>query len=97
MYKALFFIVGIIILSPIFGIILAHKTGYHEPLDLVIEKLQIPERPILEIPSLFKDYSVPRLNPIIGYILSGLTGVVIILFIGLVFGKLISKKEADRC
>ena len=96
MLRLLVFIIGIILLSPLFGVILAHKTGYHEPLDLVIEKLRLSEKQSIEIPTLFNDYSVPGLNPVIGYMISGFIGVGIIWGMGALLKKFVSRKEADN-
>ncbi len=80
--KVLVVIFILILISPIFGIILANMTGYHEPLDVAAEMLGLKDmsRKINWTP--FFNYSIPGLNPIIGYIMSGLIGVAIIYCIG---------------
>lgn len=64
-------IATLIIVSPLFGIYLADLVGYHEPLDIAIEMLGLKEWSD-EWP--LKDYSMPGLDPYLGYIVSGFIG-----------------------
>ncbi len=70
----------LIIISPVFGIILAEKVNYHEPLDVAAEKLHLHELDIYSTP--FSDYQVPGLPPTLGYIVAGFIGVAVILAVG---------------
>ena len=79
----------LLLISPIFGVVLADKVGYHEPLDVAAETLNLPDltddlnwTPLL-------DYTIPGLPPSLGYIIAGLIGVVIILSIGLIIEKFV--------
>ncbi|MCE4619284.1 MAG: cobalamin biosynthesis protein [Desulfurococcales archaeon] len=91
--KIILLIVLLIIVSPVFGIILADKVGYHEPLDIAAEKLGLSEESSIEYHTPFEDYSFPGLDPITGYILSGFLGVVIILGIGRILRSLVKSSE----
>jgi len=71
----------LIIISPIFGIILAEKVNYHEPIDVMAEKLHLHEADIYNTP--FDNYQVPGLPPTLGYIVAGFIGIAVILGIGL--------------
>jgi len=91
--KSLLTITALIIISPIFGVILADMVGYHEPLDIAAEKLGLEDiSEEINWTPLF-DYSVPGLNPVVGYIISGFIGVSIILAIGYTLTKLIGGKH----
>ncbi len=91
--KALLTIIALIIISPIFGVILADIVGYHEPLDVAAEKLGLKDiSEEINWTPLF-DYSVPGLNPVVGYIISGFIGVSIILAIGYTLMKLIGEEH----
>jgi cobalt/nickel transport protein len=85
--KTLIFLVTIILVSPIFGVILADIVGFHEPLDLAAEKVELHDlSKDMNWTPLF-DYTIPGLSPEIGYIISGLLGIAIILGAGLVFKR----------
>ncbi|ALL01528.1 hypothetical protein Pyrde_1485 [Pyrodictium delaneyi] len=77
----------LLIISPVFGVVLAEKVGYHEPLDVAAEKLGLEEHPVAEWTP-FSDYTVPGLPDTIGYIVAGAIGVTVILGIGLVAARL---------
>ncbi len=68
----LIIVVALILVSPLFGIYLADLVGYSEPLDIAIEMLGLEEWRD-EWP--LKDYSIPGLDPYLGYIASGFIGV----------------------
>ncbi len=78
--KAFKVILILLLVSPIFGVYLADLVGYHEPLDVVAEKFGLNETQTYETP--FTDYTFPSLPDWLGYILSGLIGVLLILAIG---------------
>lgn len=75
-------IAALLALSPVFGVILAERVGYHEPLDVAAERLGLREWSLPEW-SPFPDYTVPGLPDTLGYALSGLAGVALILALGL--------------
>jgi len=76
----LYLLIILIVISPVFGVYLANLIGYHEPLDIVAEKLELDELEISWTP--LKDYIVPGLPDWLGYIVTGFLGVGIIIFIG---------------
>jgi cobalt/nickel transport protein len=86
--KPLIFIVIIILVSPIFGVILAEIVGFHEPLDIAAEKVDLHDLSKDMNWTPFFDYTIPRLSPEIGYIISGLLGITIIFGAGLIFRRL---------
>lgn len=68
----------LLIISPFFGVIGANLVGYREPLELALEQLGIEEsEPIWA--GFFPDYTVPGLNDVVGYIISGVIGLGIFL------------------
>ena len=79
----------LIIISPLFGIVLAEKVNYHEPVDVVAEKLHLHELDIYHTP--FDNYQVPGLPPTIGYIIAGFIGIGVILGVGALLAKRMSK------
>ena len=84
--RALITILVLVIISPIFGIILADMVGYHEPLDVAAEKLGLKELEIEWTP--LTDYTVPGLPDIIGYIICGFIGIAVILLIGALLSRI---------
>ncbi|OGD54890.1 cobalamin biosynthesis protein [Candidatus Bathyarchaeota archaeon RBG_13_38_9] len=79
------FLAIIVLVSPIFGIILADIVGFHEPLDIAAERLELQDlSKNMNWTPLFK-YNIPGISPEIGYIISGLLGIAIILGAGLIF------------
>ncbi len=89
--KALIAIIVLAIVSPVFGVILADAVGYHEPLDVAAETLGLKEEDI-EWGSPLPDYSVPGLDPVTGYIISGIVGAAVVFGITYLLSK-VSKKE----
>jgi len=89
--KALILIIALAIISPVFGVILADAVGYHEPLDVAAETLGLKEKDI-EWGSPLPDYSVPGLDPVTGYIISGIVGAAVVFGIAYLLSK-VSKKE----
>ncbi len=89
--RALLIIVLLVIVSPLFGIVLAGLVGYHEPLDVAAEKLGLKEVDIEWTP--FTDYTIPGLPDTIGYIAAGLLGVGIIMGLGYVLNIIFSGKK----
>ncbi|MEO3993133.1 MAG: PDGLE domain-containing protein [Desulfurococcaceae archaeon TW002] len=78
--KTLLTLLALLVISPIFGVILADILGYHEPLDLAAEELGLNESEFTWTP--LKDYTIPNLPDWLGYILCGALGILIIVFIG---------------
>jgi cobalt/nickel transport protein len=82
--KPLIFLAIIILVSPIFGVILADIVGFHEPLDIAAEKIELHDlSEDINWTPLF-DYTIPGLSPEVGYIISGLVGIAILLGAGLI-------------
>lgn len=90
--KALMIIVVLILISPLFGVVLSDIVGYHEPLDIAAEMLNLKDisEDITWTP-LF-DYTVPGLPDVVGYIVSGFIGIAIILAIGYIILEAIGRK-----
>ena len=90
--KALIMTLILVLISPIFGVILADSVGFREPLDLVAEALNLQDwSESLNWTPLF-DYTVPGLPAEVGYIVSGIIGIAIILVIGLAINRLASRR-----
>ena len=92
--KALLAIAVLLVVSPLFGVVGAELVGYHEPLDMAAERLGLEEAGLWS--GLLPDYTVPGLPEdwaglSVGYIISGLVGVAIILAIGLALLALVRK------
>ena len=92
--KALLAIAVLLVVSPLFGVVGAELVGYHEPLDVAAEKLGLEEAGLWS--GLLPDYTVPGLPEdwaglSVGYIISGLVGVAIILAIGLALLAIVKK------
>ncbi len=90
--KALIVTFALVIISPIFGVILADMVGYHEPLDLAAEALGLEDisEDINWTP--FFDYTVPGLPDTIGYIIAGFIGVFAVLGLGIGLSKIMGSK-----
>lgn len=86
--KAFILILFLIVISPIFGVILANLLGYHEPLDVAAELLGLNETTEEINWTPLVDYSVPGLPPEVGYIVSGLLGALVVLLLGYIIIKL---------
>lgn len=80
--RALLATLALVVVSPIFGIYLAELVGYHEPLDLAAETLGLRETTEEVNWTPFLDYTVPGLPDWLGYVVSGLIGVAIVLALG---------------
>ncbi len=91
--KAIITIIILVIISPVFGVILANMVGYHEPLDVAAEKLGLHEWKFTWTP--FTDYTVPGLPDTIGYIICGFIGVGVILGIGTVLYHASAKPKGE--
>ena len=91
--KAIYLTIFLVIISPVFGVILADMVGYHEPLDVAAEMLGLKDitEEINWTP--FLDYTVPGLPDALGYIVSGFIGVGLILGLGYVLNVLISRRR----
>lgn len=90
--KALVTIIVLVLISPLFGVILADMVGYREPLDIAAEKLGLKDisEEINWTP--FFDYRVPGLPDVVGYVVSGFIGVAIILAIGYVILGIVGRR-----
>ena len=91
--KALITIIVLVMISPLFGVILADIVGYHEPLDVAAEKLGLRDISEEIDWTPFYDYTVPGLPDTIGYIVAGFIGVGIILGIGYLLLRIAGKKK----
>jgi cobalt/nickel transport protein len=88
--KALLATLLLVLISPVFGVILADLVGFHEPLDIAAEELgleDLTER-INWTPLL--DYTVPGLPDTVGYIVAGLIGIGVIFAIGYFMTRLVA-------
>lgn len=85
--RAIMAIVLLVLVSPLFGIVLAERLGYTEPLEVAAEKLGLHEHPVWEWSPL-ADYTFPGLPDTLGYIVSGLIGVALIILVGLALARL---------
>jgi len=84
-------IIVMLILSPVFGVILADMVGYHEPLDLAAEiaGLRDVSEEVNWTP--FFDYRVPGLPAEVGYVVAGALGVAVIVAVGYVVMRLVKR------
>jgi len=89
--KALVLILILIFISPIFGVLLADMVGYHEPLDVAAEALNLPDLTELINWTPLLDYTIPGLPAEVGYIVTGLVGVLVILSIGFLLSKIVGR------
>lgn len=80
--KTILILLILLLLSPLFGVILAEELGYHEPLDIAAEELGLNESEFTWTP--LKDYTVPGLPEWLGYVTCGALGVLVIVVVGLV-------------
>lgn len=80
--KAILILLILLLLSPLFGVILAEELGYHEPLDIAAEELGLNESEFTWTP--LKDYTAPGLPEWLGYVTCGALGVLVIVVVGLV-------------
>jgi hypothetical protein len=92
--RALITIAILLTLSPIFGILGSELVGYHEPLDVAAEEIGLSESPMWS--GVFPDYTIPNLlgdwvSRSIGYIISGIIGVLMILTIGFILRYILGK------
>ncbi len=91
--KALITIIVLVLVSPLFGVILADMVGYHEPLDVAAEELGLKDISEEIDWTPFYDYTVPGLPDTIGYIIAGFIGVGIILGIGYILLRIAGKRK----
>lgn len=87
--KILITILTLLLLSPIFGVILAEELGYHEPLDIVAEELGLSESEFTWTP--LEDYVVPGLPEWLGYVICGALGVLLIVAISFIISKAVGR------
>jgi len=90
--KALMLTLILVFISPIFGVILADMVGYHEPLDVVAESLNLPDLTNVINWTPFLDYTMPGLSAEIGYIIAGIIGISIILVIGIIINSVVKHR-----
>lgn len=83
--RYLILILVLLLVSPIFGVILANAVGYAEPLDHVADMLHLNESAINWTP--FKDYTVPGLPDVVGYMIAGAMGVAVFILLTLLFER----------
>ncbi len=86
--RALLVTVVLVLVSPVFGVILADMVGYHEPLDLAAELIGLPDKSEELNWTPFFDYTVPGLPDTVGYIVAGFIGVAVILAMGAVLQRI---------
>lgn len=91
--RAFFLIVILVLVSPVFGVILADMVGYHEPLDLAAEALGLEDKNEEINWTPFIDYTVPGLPNPIGYVLAGFIGVAVVLALGMGMAKILGKEK----
>lgn len=89
--KTMVLILTLIVISPIFGVLLADMVGYHEPLDVAAEALNLPDLTELINWTPFLDYTIPGLPAEVGYIISGFIGVLIILGLGVLLSRMVTR------
>ncbi|MGP3667303.1 MAG: PDGLE domain-containing protein [Candidatus Bathyarchaeota archaeon] len=87
--KVLIIIITLVFISPVFGVILADIVGYHEPLDVAAETLNLQDLTEKINWTPFLDYSIPGLPAELGYIFTGFIGVGVILALGFTLNKLL--------
>jgi len=90
-YKNALIVVSVlVIISPIFGVVLANAIGYHEPLDVAADMLHLHE---MKLPNWtpFADYTFPGVPDTIGYIIAGFIGIGVILVIGYLLSKVVEE------
>ena len=90
--NVLLIIIILVILSPLFGVILADLVGYHEPLDIAAEKLGLHDITDDINWTPFLDYTIPGMPDWIGYILAGFIGIGIILGLGQLMKRVVGRK-----
>ncbi len=97
--RALIAIAVLLLVSPLFGVIGAELVGYHEPLDVAAEALGLSDFSLWS--GFLPDYTVPGLpedwlSLSVGYIISGIIGVLIILAIGFIIVWISGKWEHEE-
>jgi cobalt/nickel transport protein len=93
--RALVAIAVLVCISPLFGVIGAELTGYHEPLDIAAEAVGLREAVVARW-SPFTDYTVPGLPDVIGYAVAGAIGVALILALGAALAKVPRRGRGSR-
>ena len=90
--RALLIIVVLVLVSPVFGVILAEMVGYHEPLDVAAELVGLPDKSEELNWTPFFDYTVPGLPDTVGYIVAGFMGIAAILALGAVLQRVAARR-----
>ncbi len=93
--RALIITVLLVLVSPVFGVVLAEMVGYHEPLDVAAEKLGLPDKTSELNWTPFLDYTVPGLPETLGYIVAGLLGIAVILGLGALLHRLAARRGRE--
>ncbi|MGC8975057.1 MAG: PDGLE domain-containing protein [Thermoprotei archaeon] len=87
--KTILTLLTLLLVSPVFGVILAEEIGYHEPLDIAAEELGLNESEFTWTP--LKDYTVPGLPEWLGYIVCGALGILVITLIGSIIERFVKR------
>ena len=90
--KSLLIALILVAVSPVFGVILAELTGYHEPLNIAADLLGLRDLTEQFNWTPFLDYTVPGLPEIAGYIVASLIGVIITIGLGLALSRILGSK-----
>jgi len=94
--KALAATIILVLVSPVFGILLADLVGYHEPLDVAAEALGLEDLTESMNWTPLLDYTIPGLPAEVGYVASGFLGVAVILAVGLLASRAVRRLEAEK-
>ncbi len=79
-------ILALVLVSPLFGVVGAGIVGYHEPLDLVAGMIGLGGGNQVWR-GLLPDYTFPGVPDVVGYALSGLIGVAVLLIPSILRGR----------
>jgi len=94
--KAWITIIVLLVISPVFGVVLADIVGYHEPLDVAAELIGLSDISEQMNWTPFFDYTVPGLPAEAGYIVAGAIGVAIIAVIGYAMVKIAQRRKEEK-
>ncbi len=87
--KALILVIVLVVVSPVFGVVLADMVGYHEPLDVAAEMLGLEDLTDAVNWTPFLDYTVPFLPDVVGYVVAGFIGVAAVIAASYLLGKVL--------
>ena len=92
--KTLIITLILVLISPLFGVILADMVGYHEPLDVAAESINLPDlTETINWTPLLDYYTASGLTAEVGYIIAGFIGIGLLLGIGLVLNRLVGRHQ----